>query len=86
MSAEDKSPETPGFQNASDYKPDELSLMQTNFQNFFQWVLDIAKGNAPENNGISVKASNPLFSAEITYSPPIIRYSRGGQPSQPQRR
>ncbi|MBA7474731.1 hypothetical protein ES707_10085 [subsurface metagenome] len=79
----DKSPETPGFKNAADYTPDEHMVMQTNFQNFFQWVLDMAKGNAPENNGISVKAAIGIFSAEITYASPIVRYSRGGQPSQP---
>lgn len=70
---------TPGFMKASDYTPDELTLMQVNFQSFFQWTLDLAKANAPENQGISVKASNPLFSAEITYTPPATRYTRRSQ-------
>ena len=86
MSDEAKSQGEPErFKKASDYTPDEHMLMQTNFQNFFQWVLDIAKGNAPENNGISVKAAIGPHSAEITYSPPIIRYTRG-QSSQPKKK
>ena len=80
MSEEKKEVEQSGlFKPANEYTPDELMLAQDNFKSFFQWTLDVAKGNAPENNGISVKASIGRFSAEITYSPPIIRYSRGGR-------
>lgn len=67
------------FTRASEYTPDERMLAQDNFKGFFQWVLEVSKANAPENNGISVKASMGVFGAEITYSPPIIRYSRGGR-------
>lgn len=62
---------------------EEPDLEMTNFQGYFMWLMKKAKENAPANNGISVKARRGDLEAEITYSPPVIRYGRGGQPQKP---
>ena len=61
----------------------EEDLEMTNFQGYFMWLMKKAKENAPQNNGISVKARRGDLEAEITYSPPVIRYPRGGKRNQP---
>lgn len=73
--------EEPKFQKASEYTPDELTLMTVNFQTFFQWIYELAKSNAPEGQGISVKGAIGIHSAEITYSlPPVTQSSRQRSP------
>ena len=70
--------EEPKFKKASEYTPDEFALMTVNFQSYFQWLIDMAKSNAPEGQSISVKGAIGPHSAEITYSlPPAASYSRG---------
>lgn len=78
-----ESPETlDDFKKASDYEiPEwerEYRTLYTMTMDGLQYLVALAKAEVPPNNGISVELCVKTGTGKITYSPPVIRYSRGG--------
>lgn len=71
-----------GFQKASDLEiPEwerEYRFLYMMTMDGLQYLVALAKAEAPPNNGISVELCVKTGTGKITYAPPIIRYSRGG--------
>lgn len=76
------SDEEPTFKPASEIESTDLTIDTVNFQSFFQWMIMQAEEHAPENYSISVKATRGQVSGEITFTAPVMRYSRS-QPQKP---